>query len=251
MQSDETHSTTDLTTEPPVTPSTATPPVVTPYTPRKAFAIEGSGLGHEAIGRAVATVATGSETAAARVIQAAENGGSLNNHLDVPALAATLRDQAVAVRGGSLAQAETILINQATALQSLFARLVERGMGSESVPGFEANMRMALRAQAQCRATLETLAEIKNPPVVYARQANVTTGPQQVNNGLPAYPSLRARDSIPPQDKLLAEINGQRLDPGATCAPGAAHSHLAAVGAVDGAAHGNGQGTGRAERVQG
>jgi hypothetical protein len=51
------------------------------------------------------------------------------------------------------------------------------------MPNLEAFMRMALRAQAQCRTTLETLANIKNAPVVFARQANVTTGPQQINNG--------------------------------------------------------------------
>jgi hypothetical protein len=59
-------------------------------------------------------------------------------------------------------------------------------MGHDSIPGFDANMRIALRAQSQCRATLETLAAIKNPPIVYARQANITSGPQQVNNGVPA-----------------------------------------------------------------
>jgi hypothetical protein len=42
-------------------------------------------------------------------------------------------------------------------------------------------MRMALKAQSQCRQTLETLATIKNPPVVFARQANIAQGPQQVN----------------------------------------------------------------------
>ena len=56
----------------------------------------------------------------------------------------------------------------------------------------EIYLRLALKAQSQCRATLETLAAIKNPPIVYARQANVTTGPQQVNNGMPV-PS-RARE---------------------------------------------------------
>ena len=45
-------------------------------------------------------------------------------------------------------------------------------------------MRMALKAQSQCRATLETLATIKNPPAVFARQANIAQGPQQVNNGM-------------------------------------------------------------------
>jgi len=44
-------------------------------------------------------------------------------------------------------------------------------------------MRLALRAQSQCRATLETLAVIKNPTTVaYVRQANIANGPQQVNN---------------------------------------------------------------------
>ena len=224
---------------------------ITQYRPRKAFEIERRGLSHDEIGRNVAAIATGPETAAARVIQAAERKTTLEDYLDVQALAATLRDQAAAVRGGSLGQAETILINQAAALQSLFARLVERGMGSESVPGFEANMRMALRAQAQCRATLETLAEIKNPPVVYARQANVTTGPQQVNNSLPAYPSLRARDSIPPPERPLEEINGQRLDTRAPCTPGAIDPHLAAVGAIDRPADVGRKGASRPECIQG
>jgi hypothetical protein len=111
---------------------------ITQYRPRKAFEIEGRGLSHDEIGRNVAAIATGPETAAARVIQAAERKTSLEDYLDVQALAATLRDQAAAVRGGSLGQAETILINQAAALQSLLARLVERSMGSDSVPGFEA-----------------------------------------------------------------------------------------------------------------
>ena len=50
-------------------------------------------------------------------------------------------------------------------------------------------MRLSLKAQGQCRATLETLAVIKNPPV-FAHQANIAHGPQQVNNTRPtAKPS--------------------------------------------------------------
>lgn len=41
-----------------------------------------------------------------------------------------------------------------------------------------------LRAQNQSRATLETLSAVKNPSVVVAKQANITTDPQQVNNVL-------------------------------------------------------------------
>lgn len=58
-------------------------------------------------------------------------------------------------------------------------------MSCDTVPGFEINMRMALRAQNQARATAETLAAVKNPTVVFARQANIAHGPQQVNNTLP------------------------------------------------------------------
>ena len=41
------------------------------------------------------------------------------------------------------------------------------------------------QAHAQCCRTLEVLSAMKNPPLVLARQANVTTGPQQINNGTP------------------------------------------------------------------
>src|ERR1700738_2330839 len=50
-------------------------------------------------------------------------------------------------------------------------------------------LRLAFRAQSQSRATVETLGNMKNPPMVFASQANMTTGPQQVNNGLALAPA--------------------------------------------------------------
>jgi len=49
-----------------------------------------------------------------------------------------------------------------------------------------------MKAQNQCRMTLETLAAIKKPPVVFARQANINqgNGNQQVKNGTPAPDNL-------------------------------------------------------------
>ncbi len=41
---------------------------------------------------------------------------------------------------------------------------------------------MALKAQSNSRATAEALAAIQNPPTVFARQANIANGPQQINN---------------------------------------------------------------------
>ena len=95
-------------------------------------------------------------------------------------------------------------------------------------------MRIALRAQSQCRAALETLAAIKNPPMVIAKQANVTTGPQQVNNGVALGPS-HTRENEFGQSKLLETSNGERMDPGAASTASGGDQALAAVGGIHGA----------------
>ena len=88
------------------------------------------------------------------------------------------------VHDGSLKSAEAMLYGQAATLQTVFTALVRRAARAEQIPQFQAAMSMALKAQAQCRATLEALAEIKNPrPVAFVKQANIANGPQQVNNG--------------------------------------------------------------------
>ena len=100
-------------------------------------------------------------------------------------LVASLRDQGEAVNRGDLASLERMLNGQAVALNAMFAELARRGalnMG-ERLDAMDRYFRLALKAQSQARATVETLAAIKNPPVVFARQMNVANGPQQVNNG--------------------------------------------------------------------
>jgi len=153
------------------------------YIPRKDLEIRANRDDIDAVGRAFAESVTGGPFAALRIIRASDTAAGYEADLDVPAMIATLREQGEAVNGGNLAQAEAMLMNQATALQTVFARLVERGMGCSEIPAFEVNLRIGLRAQAQCRATLETLAAIKNPSsLAFVRQANIAHGPQQVNN---------------------------------------------------------------------
>ncbi len=152
--------------------------------PRKAITCQ-SGPSIDEQGRNYAKLITSPELAAYRVIGMMQPK-NLADEIDTPTLLATLRDQAAAVQGGDLAHAEAMLINQASALQALFVRLSEKAMEQSHMPNLEGFMRLALRAQSQCRAALETLAATKNPPIVYAKQANVTTGPQQVNNGIPS-----------------------------------------------------------------
>jgi len=188
--------------------------------PRKTIPCE-SGPSAEEQGRAYAKLLTAPDVCGYRVILASNPKG-LAEDIDVPTFLAILREQATAVTGGDMSYAEAMLISQATALQSLFVRLSERAMEQAHMPNLEGFMRMALRAQSQCRATLETLAAIKNPPIVYARQANVTTGPQQVNNGIPAPTQARKIETEQSQlsggtHELLPDVRtsgiASRVDP--------------------------------------
>lgn len=145
----------------------------------------------------------------------------------MPDLMGILQERAKAVQEGDLSGIEAMLTNQATALQGLFVRLAERGMGCDTLPGFEGNMRMALRAQNQARATLETLATIKNPPVVFARQANIANGPQQVNNGTPP----RAEIETAP-NKVLEEMPHERMDDGTAGKAGRGNPPMEAMAEV-------------------
>jgi len=216
------------------------------YTPRKELKIRPKANDVEAVGRAFAESMTGGPFAAFRVIRALERSAGYEADIDVPAMIATLREQGEAVNAGNLAQAEAMLMNQATALQTVFARLVERGMGCSDIPAFEINLRMALRAQGQCRATLETLAAIKNPSsVAFVRQANIAHGPQQVNNEIVTRPApSRPRENEITPSKLLEASNGERMDTGAASAAGRANQELETVGAIHRPANARGQGEG-------
>jgi len=102
---------------------------------------------------------------------------------DVNELCASIREKILAVRNGSMDGPEALLVGQATSLNLIYTELTRRAAANlgEYIQSAERYMRLALKAQAQCRATVETLAALKNPPVVYARQANIA-GQQQVNN---------------------------------------------------------------------
>ena len=93
-----------------------------------------------------------------------------------------LADQAKSLIHSDARQPDGMPITRAVALQSLFAGLTERALAQPSSPYFQELMRLGLKAQSQCRSTLQALAALKAPPSIYAQQANVTSGPQQINN---------------------------------------------------------------------
>jgi hypothetical protein len=159
--------------------------------------------------------------------------------LDLTTLADELAGQIAAVNRGEMRRAEGMLVAQAHTLEAIFHEMVRRaGLNlGEHLGAAETYMRLGLKAQSQCRATLETLAAIKNPaPVTFVRQANVAHGPQQVNNGAQSpTEASRARESENQPNKLLDERHGERLDSGTAKAPVGENSPLAAVGEVHGA----------------
>ena len=144
-------------------------------------------------------------------------------------LVQSMRQTVTAVSGGNLASAEKMLMAQAVALNTIFSELARRSalnMG-EHLDASERYMRLALKAQGQCRATLQTLADIKNPrPVSFVNQANITTGPQQVNNGLAHAP---AGNSQTERNELLEHQHGNRLDCGAQGAASGTHRDMEAM----------------------
>jgi hypothetical protein len=134
-------------------------------------------------------------------------------------------DEAVA---GNLGRVERMLANQLLTLDMLFNNLAQRSGRQETFKGIEVLMRLALKAQAQSRATAETLAVIKNP-MPYIKQANIAHGHQQVNNGQQATGAGSFQSG---QNKLLEADHGERLDIGAQAAAGRADQALETVGAV-------------------
>jgi hypothetical protein len=160
------------------------------------------------------------ETQAAVTIQ------KLTDLHDVNALAKILSKQTADVVGGNMTRPESMLLSQAHTLDALFNSLVMKGLGQTHMPHYEAFMRLAFKAQSQCRSTLQTLSDIKNPSVVYAKQANITNGNQQINNGVPAP---RTQENIKYSNELLEHTHGERLDTREKGTASCINSELAAV----------------------
>ena len=162
--------------------------------------------------------------------------GKFAGEQDLGELITGLREQVRQVQDGNMGRVEAMLYGQAMTLQTIFTSLARKAVAQEYLKQFQANLTLALKAQAQCRATLEALAEIKNPrPVSFVRQANISNGPQQVNNG--QAPATHARNSQALQNELLEHQHGNYLDTGAQGAAGGADPHLEAVEAGQRAAH--------------
>ena len=161
--------------------------------------------------------------------------GKSYGELDLSGLINSLTAQTRASSDGDLQRAEAMLTMQAHTLDAIFNNLARRAITAKYMDNLDRYLKLALRAQAQCRSTWEALTTIKNPPVMgYVQQANIAHGPQQVNNAS-AAPARAPRAGENPnlQSKLLEEKDGERLDTGTPRPPSRVDPALATVGEVD------------------
>jgi hypothetical protein len=154
------------------------------------------------------------------------------SELTLDGLMQELSAQSDEVAKGDLTRPEAMLTAHTHTLDALFNGLTRLAYTYTNIDGFERLLRLALKTQGQARATVETLAAIKNPPIVFAKQANMTSGPQQINNGL-----ARGIPAAVP-NKLLEQIDGERLDPITASGALNCNSEMATVGVVNGTSHG-------------
>jgi hypothetical protein len=156
-------------------------------------------------------------------------------HRERAGFVSALEERVAALETGDTSQMEGMLLAQMYSLQGVFADLARRAAKTQDLKSWEALTRMAFKAQNQCRMTVETLAALRNPPVVFARQANIAQGPQQVNNGMQPSRNVRSRtrETQLRPNKLLEVKDGERMESSATSTAGRVDPQLAALGAVN------------------
>ena len=134
-------------------------------------------------------------------------------------------------------------MSQATALQTTVTSLARRARLPEHQKHLESFLCLALKAQAQSRATISALVDLKYPrQATFVKQANIAHGPQHLNNGkaagefseIYAHTHTRAKKSSIEQNKLLEAQHGQpgkRMDTRAAQAAERSNQAVETVGA--------------------
>ena len=177
------------------------------------------------------------------VVVKAYQGNLLGKDVALAELVTGLSDSCKRVNDGDLSTLEAMLVSQATALQTIFTSLARRAQLQEHQKHLESFLGLALKAQAQSRATISALVDLKYPrKATFVKQANIANGPQQVNNGgvfgesQEQYAQARghAGKTQPQQNELLVEVQhgGTYLDTRATASATRNYPAVEAVAAV-------------------
>ncbi|MDP3663994.1 MAG: hypothetical protein U1D41_08130 [Nitrosomonas sp.] len=156
---------------------------------------------------------------------------SLLGEIDFTEAVVVMKEKTEKIIAGDLSELESTLAAQVVSLNAIFTSLARRSMNCEYLNQVEANLRLALKAQAQCARSIEVLAALKNPPIVFAKQANIANGHQQINNN---QSPTHAEKTIKSSNELLSEADNAPLDTRGTPETIKINQELAAVETVDG-----------------
>jgi hypothetical protein len=182
----------------------------------------------ESIDSVAAQAAINPSIAAAKTIMQFSTQGF--DEVDITTLVEKLTEQTNATNRNDLDSLEAMLTAQAHALDAIFNKMAlsaAANMG-EYLAATDTFLKLGLRAQSQCRSTIEAISAIKNPPMMgYVKQANIAQGHQQVNN------APHAREKQNPQNKLLEKQNGKRLDTSTASKAIEEDSAMETVGAIN------------------
>jgi putative sterol carrier protein len=156
---------------------------------------------------------------------------------DITDVTKALRDKTLTVQDGDMKPIEAMLIGQAQALQSMFVSLCLQAENKSQLNQYTAFMNLALKAQAQSRATIQALTELKYPKQTnFVKQANIANGHQQINNNQAASDNVtnthaptHAKENQHPQNELLERQNNEWLDNAKTATPSATYQAMATV----------------------
>lgn len=144
------------------------------------------------------------------------------------------------VEQGDLSKVEAMLFCQAHTLETIFTEMLQRARNNmgQYPQTVERYMRLAMKAQSQCRTTIEALAEIKNPaPYIQNNRAQY----QQVNNGQAVPAGDNGSNTHAHAGKNQKTTNGlltdgradyETVDFGGTGASSGDDTELEAVGAI-------------------
>ena len=143
-------------------------------------------------------------------------GNIMGSDPDLLTLVDGLNDTFKEVKSGDLSEMEAMLISQATALQTIFTSLARKAHSQTYQKHYEAFLGLALKAQAQSRATITALVDLRYPrQATFVKQANIAHGAQQVNNGVTDtivrdnQSLTHAKENQTTQNKLLETNDGQ------------------------------------------
>lgn len=150
-----------------------------------------------------------------------------DEELDLTELTNKLRESLVEIRDGDLSRGQTMLGAQAELLNGVFNKLLLRA-AANSAEGYlgatEIYLKLAMKAQGQCKATWETLAVLEQRRISAGDRA-----PETVHSEV----RVHIVDPKNEPNELLEGEHGEWLEHGAADASGTVDSQLAAVEAVN------------------